>query len=172
MSLSETLRTLTGRSQTTCPNEAEVLAYFESGLSVRDREHLERHFAGCDDCRELLVALGREAAGTHAPPPDEAVREQTSKVLGLIHSDEFNRSKQEHKRRTFPGFDISYLRIAVAALIICTIAIIAIVLVSRDQKPADSAIQALALAVKDRRHPEPQPPRTLSTYPSTPPRAV
>lgn len=159
MNLRETLFSLAGRRTPLCPNEADVLAYFESRLSLRNRGHLEQHFAGCDDCRELLVALGRESADTHMPLSDEALREQTSKVLSLIHSDELNRGKpeprkQEHKRPTFPGFDVPYLRLAGAALIICTIAIIAVVLLSNGQKPAEAAMQALALVVKDGRHTE------------------
>jgi tetratricopeptide (TPR) repeat protein len=159
MSLSETLSSLIGPRKPLCPNEAEVLAYSESRLSVRNRAHLERHFAGCDDCRELLVVLGRESAETHMPLPDEALREQTSKVLSMIHADDLNRgkperSKPEHKPRTFPGFDVPYLRLAGAALIICTVSIIGIELLSKGQKPADAAMQALALAVKDSRHTE------------------
>lgn len=140
--------------QTVCPDEADVLAFFESRLSVRNGARLERHFTGCDDCRELLVVLGRESAETREPLAREATREQTNRVLSLIHIDELNRSKPEYKHRTSLGFEVSYLRVAAAALILCTIAIVAVVLLSRGQKPADAAMQALVLAVKDGRNTE------------------
>lgn len=154
MRISLTLRNLMSLRQTVCPDEADVLAFFESRLSVRNGARLERHFTGCDDCRELLVVLGRESAETREPLALEATREQTNRVLSLIHIDELNRSKPEYKRRTSRGFEVSYLRLAAAALIICTIAIVAVVLLSRGQKPADAAMQALVLAVKDGRNTE------------------
>lgn len=153
MSLSETLRSLTGRRYI-CPNEADIVTYLESKLSLHKRSSLERHFAGCDDCRELLVHLGREAAETHSPSPDEDVQKQTAKVLSMIHADEVNRAKPELLRRTFFGLDVSYLTLGAAAVTICAIAIIAILLVGRGQKPAETAMLALSLAVRDGRQTE------------------
>ena len=154
MSLSETIRSLTNRGQIICPAEAEVLAYLERRLSANNRARLERHFANCDDCRELLVVTGRQSAEIPAPLPDETVREQTSKVLSLIYSDELNRNKPKRRLRMFPGLDVSYLRFGAAALTICAIAIIAVVLLSRGPGPGEVAMKALALAVKDQRHTE------------------
>jgi tetratricopeptide (TPR) repeat protein len=154
MRISDTLHSIFSRKGAICPNEAEVLAYFESRLSVRYRAHLERHFASCDDCRELLALLGRESAEMYAPLAHEAVREQTNRVLSLIRSDDLNRGKPEHKQRTFPGFDVFYPRLASAVLMICTIAISAIVFLSQGQRPAEAAMEALALAVKDGRNTE------------------
>jgi tetratricopeptide (TPR) repeat protein len=152
--MSKTLRSLFGRRETICPDEAEVLAYTESRLSARNRAHLERHFAGCDDCRELLVFRGRESAEMPPAVADEAVREQTHKVLSLIHSDDVNRNKPKPERRTVPAFHVSYPRLAAAALILCAIAITSIVLLSGGQKPSEAAMEALKLAVKDRRFTE------------------
>lgn len=154
MRIRETLSSLIGRGQTACPDEAEVLAYFESRLSIRNRAHLERHFAWCDECRELLVVLGRESAEAHATPPDEVVQEQTARIISLIRSDDLNRSTPKQNRRTFLGFDVSYANVAVAVVILCTIAIVGIVLLNRGPKPVEVAMQALALAVKDGRHTE------------------
>lgn len=154
MSLSETIRSLTNRGQVICPDEAEILTYIESGLSVRNRARLERHFANCDDCRELLVVPGRQSAEIPAHLADETVREQTSKVLSLIYSDELNRNKPKRTLRMFPGLDVSYLKFGAAALTICAIAIIAVVLLSRGPGPQEAAMKALALAVKDQRHTE------------------
>lgn len=154
MSLSETLRSLTGRRHVTCPDEAEVLGYLESRLSALNRARLERHFANCDDCRELLVVAGRRFAETPAPLADETVREQTSKVLSLIYSDELNRTKPKRRLRMFPGLDVSYLRFGAAALTICAIAVIAVVFLSRGPVPQQAAMNALALAVKDGRNTE------------------
>lgn len=158
MSISDTLRSIFNRKDADCPadcpNEAEVLGYFESRLSMRKRAHLERHFAGCDDCRELLAVLGSRSDETQAPLALEAVLEQTNRVLSLIRSDELTSRRPEHKPRWFPVFDVSNPSLAAAALIICTIAITATVLLSGGQKPAEAAMQAIALAVKDGRHTE------------------
>jgi tetratricopeptide (TPR) repeat protein len=154
MNLSETIRSVTGQGHVTCPDEAQVLGYLESKLSVRNRARLERHFANCEDCRELLVVTGRRSA--EAPPPlaDETVREQTSKVLSLIYSDELNRNQPKRRLHMFPGLDLSYLRVGTAALTICAVAIIAVVLVNRGPGPQRAAMNALALAVKDGRNTE------------------
>lgn len=155
MSLSETIRSLTGRGNVTCPDEAQVLGYLESTVSVLNRARLERHFANCDDCRELLVFTGRRFAETPAPLADETVREQTGKVLSLIYSDDLNRNKPKRRPRMFPVWDVSYLRAATAAaLVICATAIIAVVLLNRGPGPQGAAMNALALAVKDGRNTE------------------
>jgi tetratricopeptide (TPR) repeat protein len=154
MSTHDILHTLFGRRETTCPNEADVLAYSESRLSARNRGHLERHFAGCDDCRELLVFLARESAEAYAPLSNEAVSEQTDKVLSLIRHDELNRGKQKQRRQTRRDFYPSYPKLAAAALMLCTIAISAIVFLTSGPTPAESAMQALAIAVKDARFTE------------------
>lgn len=156
MSLSETLRSLTGRGQVMCPDESKVLAYVENRLSARNRARLEGHFAKCDDCRKLLVITGPHSVETPAPLADEAVREQTSKVLSLIYSDELNRNKPKRRLRMFPGLDVSYLRFGTAALTTCAIAVIAIGLLTRGPGPEEAAMRALALAVKDGRHTEAQ----------------
>lgn len=154
MSLSETLRSFTGRGRVICPDEAEVLAYFERRLSVRNRARLERHFASCDDCRELLVVPLHKPAETDVTLADELVREQTSRVLSLIHSDELKRNKSERRLRMFPGLDVSYVSVGAAAFIVCAIAIITVVLLSRPPRPEKAAMKALALAVKDGRRTE------------------
>jgi tetratricopeptide (TPR) repeat protein len=156
MKLSETIRSLTGQGHVTCPDEAEVLGYLESRLSALSRARLERHFANCDDCRELLVVSGRRSAETPAPLADETVREQTSKVLSLIYSDELNRNKPKRRLRMFPGLDVSRLRFGAAALTICAIATIAIVSLNREPRPEVAAMKALALAVKNERQTEAQ----------------
>ena len=158
MSLSETIRSITGRGQGTCPDEGQVLGYLESRVSALNRARLERHFANCDDCRELLVFTRRRFAETFvetpAPLADETVREQTSNVLSLIYADELNRNKPKRRPRMFPALDVSYLKAATAALTICAIAIIAVVSLNRGPGPQEAAMNALALAVKDGRNTE------------------
>lgn len=154
MSLSEIIRSFTGQGHVTCPDEAEVLGYLEGRLSVLNRARLERHFANCDDCRELLVVTGRRFSETPAPLADETVREQTSKVLSLIYSDELNRNKPKRRLRMFPGLDLSYVRVGAAAIVMCAFAIVAVVLLNRGPGPQQAAMNALALAVKDGRYTE------------------
>jgi tetratricopeptide (TPR) repeat protein len=154
MSTHDILHTLFGRKLTICPNEADVLAYSESRLSARNRARLERHFASCDDCRELLVFLGRESAEAYAPLSNEAVSEQTGRVLSLIRHDELNRGKQQQSRQTRRDFYPSYPKLAAVALMLCTIAISASVFLTSGPTPAESAMRVLAIAVKDARFTE------------------
>lgn len=154
MSLRETFRSITGRGQIICPDEAEVLTYLDRRLSANNRARLERHFANCDDCRELLVVIGRQSAETSAHIPDETVQEQTSKVLNLIHSDELSRNKPKRRLRKFPSLDVAHLRLAAAAVMICATAIMAIVLLNGGPRPEQAAMKALTVALKDQRHTE------------------
>jgi len=61
MRISDVLIRLIGARDPNCPNEADVLAYSEEKLSKRNRARVERHFAQCDDCRQVLAFLGRES---------------------------------------------------------------------------------------------------------------
>src|SRR5713101_2180273 len=112
MKMSDVLLRLVGGRDPNCPNEADVLAYSENKLSTRSRAQFERHFAGCNDCRELLAFLGRESDEMPAPLTGEGVSEQTSRVLAYIQRDERSRSKPARKARAAAGFYVSYPRLA------------------------------------------------------------
>ena len=150
MKISDVLIRLIGARDPNCPNEAEVLAFSESRLSTRDRARVERHFANCHDCRQVLAFLGREVE-TPVAVTEEAVAEQTVKVLAYIQRDERNRSKPREKVRAATGFYISYPRLAVVGLIICAIAATGIYVITRGQSPAAAAMAALRLSFKDAR---------------------
>ncbi len=154
MRISDALVRLVGAIDPNCPNEDDLFAYFENKLPARRRPQLARHFAHCDDCRELLALVGRESDKTPAPLTEEAVAEQTDRVLAYIQSDERNRSKPTQKERSGGGFYISYPKLASVGLVICVIAVAVVFLLIRDQRPADAAMDALKLAVKDARFTE------------------
>jgi len=154
MRISDVLLRLIGARDPNCPNEADVLAYSENRLSTRSRAQIERHFADCHDCRQVLAFLGRESDETPAPLTEEAVSEQTDRVLAYIQKDERNRSKPVQKARTAAGFYISYPRLAAIGLVICAIAVGAVFMFIGDQSPADDAMAALRLGLKDTRYTE------------------
>lgn len=154
MRISDTLVRLVGAVDPNCPDEDDLFAYFENKLPTHKRARFERHFAQCDDCRELLALVGRESDNRQAPLTDEAVAEQTNRVLGYIQSDERNRNKPAQKARSAGGFYISYPKLASVGLVICVIAVAVIFLFTQTQKPADAAMDALKLAVKDARYTE------------------
>ena len=154
MKISDVLVRLIGARDKNCPNEADVLAYSENKLSKRDRAGLERHFAECDDCRQVLAFLGRESEEAPAPFTEKAVSEQTDRVLAYIQRDERDGTKSAKKARGAAGFYISYPKLASVGLLICAIAVGGVFLFTRDQSPADAAMAALRLGLKDGRYTE------------------
>ncbi len=153
MKISDVLSRLIGARDPNCPNEADILAYSENKLSKRDRARVERHFAECDDCRQVLAFLGRGSEEATAPFTEKAVSEQTDRVLAYIQRDERDRTKSASKARAAAGFYISYPRLASVGLVIAAIAIAGVFMFTRTQAPAD-AMDALRLAVKDARYTE------------------
>ncbi len=152
MRISDVLIRLIGARDPNCPNEAAVLAYSEDKLSNRNRARVERHFAECDDCRQVLAFLGRESEEPPVPFTEKAVSDQTDRVLAYIQNDERERTKPAKKARAATGFYISYAKLASVGLLICAIAIGGVFLFTRDQSPADAGMAALRLAVKDQRY--------------------
>lgn len=150
MKISDVLLRLVGGRDPSCPNEADILAYSESRLPEHRRLQSERHFAGCDDCRELLAFLGRESDDLTGPISEESVSEQTRSVLAYIQKDERNRSKSAQKARAAGGFYVSYPKLASAGAAISAIAI-ACFLIPWGPSPADDAMKALRIANKDGR---------------------
>src|SRR5689334_24842017 len=73
-----------------CPVEADLLNYKEDRLTPPERVRLERHFAACHDCRELLVLLARFPQEEVAQPPLSAaeIQQQTARVLQYVDADE------------------------------------------------------------------------------------
>jgi Flp pilus assembly protein TadD len=156
MRISDALIRLIGARDTSCPNEASVLAYFENRLSSTSRAQIERHFANCIDCQEVLAFLGRETHATVPPTTPEAVSEQTTRVLGYIRNDELGRSKQTEKPPYAPGFRISYPKLATVGLVMSVIAITSIYFFISGPSPAEAGMEAIKLAVKNKRYTEPR----------------
>jgi tetratricopeptide (TPR) repeat protein len=169
MRISDSLARLIGAVDPNCPDEDALFAYFENNVPPDKRARFERHFAGCADCRELLALVARESDNTTAPLTEAAVTEQTNRVLGYIRADERIPREPIQKARSAGGFYISYPRLASAGLVMCVIAIAAIFLLTSTPKPADAAMDALKLAVKDARYTEARVSGGLaySTYAST-----
>lgn len=152
MKISDVLLRLVGTRDSICPNEADILAYSEGRLSRLSRSRFEQHFATCDDCQELLAFAGRESLETGARLSDKAAYEQTHRVLNYIDQDERNLSKPAHQARGAAPFHISYAKLASVGVVISAIAVASVLLFTMKQAPADAAMDALRLAVKDERH--------------------
>jgi tetratricopeptide (TPR) repeat protein len=141
-----------------CPGESDILAYYEEKLSDRNRARIEKHFARCDDCRELIALFARESneEGLSVTPPTESeVKAQTASVLSLIEQDELTAGSAPRRdvRAANPksGFYLSYPTLAAIAMIVCAVAVAAVFLITKDPSPEDSARQALAQSMKDGR---------------------
>ena len=154
MRISDVLIRLIGARDPNCPQEADFLAYSEDRLSNRNRARVERHFAQCDDCRQVLAFLGRESEEAPAPFTEKAVSDQTDRVLAYIQKDERERTKPAKKARASVGFYISYPKLASVGLLICAIAIGGVFLFTRAQSPAHAGMAALKLGLKDGRYTE------------------
>ncbi len=145
-----------------CPEEIEILNYIENRVTEDTSAKLERHFAQCDNCRELLVlyvqlrdelAAGNDAAGM-PPVTDSEVEQQTAHVLAMIKEDEWRRRQtaaDRPQRRSLSGIFVTYTQLGVFA-VICAIAISVVYLITKSPAPDTAAMQALASAIeKDRR---------------------
>jgi len=145
---------LIGREDPNCPSETDVLAFHEDTLPKQRRRQVERHFAGCDDCRDLLAFLGRESDEAIPSLSEDAASEQTRRVLAYMANDETNRREPKPIANAAPGFYISYPKLIAVGLTIGAVAVTAFFLLMRGQSAADSAMDALRLAVKDQRRTE------------------
>ncbi len=83
--------------------EEDLIGYLKGGLSIRDRERLERHLAGCASCRKLLAEEKRLFARfsgleKEELPPDFAretmalIREREACRAGVPAERKFNRA--------------------------------------------------------------------------------
>ena len=154
MRINDALIRLIGTRHTSCPNEANIFAYFENSLSSTNRAHIERHFANCTDCQEALAFLGRETHATTPPTSGEAVSEQTTRVLRYIRNDELSHSNQTEKPRPAPGFRVSYPKLATVGLVISAIAITSLYFFISRPSPAEAGMEAIRLAIKNERYTE------------------
>ncbi|MFY9558395.1 MAG: tetratricopeptide repeat protein [Blastocatellia bacterium] len=157
MKIRDVLIRLKGVRDPKCPNEADILAYYENKVSAATRVQLEQHFATCDDCMEALAFLGREFDAAAAPLAEEEVSVQANRVLAYIRDDERNHRMPAQKAQTAragSGFYISYPRLAAVGLVISAIAVAAVFWITTDQSPANAAMDVLRTALKDARYTE------------------
>jgi tetratricopeptide (TPR) repeat protein len=154
MKLSDALLLAFAARDPKCPSEADVLGYSENTLSSLRRVRLEKHFAECDDCRQLLTFLGEESVEEATPLSQAEVSEQANRVLGYIRNDEHNQSRSARAARPENGFRISYPALATVGLVVCAIVIAAGFFLARQQAPADAGMEALRLGLKDQRRTE------------------
>jgi Flp pilus assembly protein TadD len=153
------LRGETAHAAPACPTEAGILKYAEDKLSPPERARLERHFAACHNCRELLGLLVRfpEKEMTTQPPLSAAeIQQQTARVLQYIEADE--RNKAAHANDNVPvvappkgrGFRLR-TQFAVAGLLVGALVVGGVYLLTRRESATESARQSLAMAMKDER---------------------
>jgi len=150
MAMSDVLYRLIGKVSPNCPNEATILAYTEKKYSDSTNYRLERHFAQCDDCRESLAFLSSESQIVDPQTSDEAVSEQTRRVLGYIRQDEIN-APGSRRNQTARRFEISYPRLAAVGLVACTLIAAAFLFITSRPSQTEEAMTALRLAMKDSR---------------------
>ncbi|MFL6273890.1 MAG: tetratricopeptide repeat protein [Blastocatellia bacterium] len=163
MGFTDSLQNLLGskppRAATTaCPPESDILNYTENRLPPAARDRLDQHFAGCEDCRELLVLLARfpEAALAELPLSSAEVQQQTARVLQMIEASERHNAAPVTGKETGPaprrGWAYRFrMPLAAAAVVICALIVGGIYLIMRGQPASDAARQSLAQAMKNER---------------------
>jgi len=150
MRISDVLYSLIGVNRPSCPHESDILAYSENRLSTIARSRLESHIAGCEDCREVLVFMGREIEKP-APVSAESVSAQTAKVLASIRAYEIGTPMPQNRRTMSAAPRISFARFATVGLVMCAVLSAGIFLVMNNGSRPDAAMEALRLAVKEKR---------------------
>jgi tetratricopeptide (TPR) repeat protein len=138
-----------------CPRESNMLAYLENRLSGGERKNLEKHFARCEHCREILSIysqVSEEIESQASPLAEEAVRQQTAIVLAAIDKDQSERARLQQQARPAPTrFFIPYHQLAVAAGVIITFSVALIFFITREPSPEEFAMQSLVQIIKGKR---------------------
>ncbi len=152
---------LSGRSPhapaPSCPTEADILKYKEGNLLPPARAQLERHFADCHDCRDLLLLLARfpeEEFAARPPLSSAEIQQQAARVFQHIEADE--RRKPIPDGRAVPAPRPGWVfrhgaQLAAAAMVICALAVGVLYFLTRGESATESARQSLATAMKGER---------------------
>jgi hypothetical protein len=87
-----------------CPQEVDLLAYFENRLAAKSEAQIYQHISSCNHCIEFLAMFAQiseetQESESHPPfaatqQPDPSVEKMAADVLEMIEQDElkFNKS--------------------------------------------------------------------------------
>jgi hypothetical protein len=89
-----------------CPNESELLAFFERGLSSWRRARIEKHLGECPSCREsiaMMVTLARAADQGDIEEPgiagEDAIQTQLGRIVAAARDEEARRVRSKRHNR-------------------------------------------------------------------------
>lgn len=166
-----------------CPDEADLLALTEDRLSESRRGLMEKHLAGCDDCRDTLALFAHCSSddaldSSFEQMSEAAITKQAARVLAYINQDTEQQEARKIRRpiagqtaqagqemagqalaagtATRAGIYISFRQLAVAALLVCAVTASVLFWVTREQAHRGEAMQALAVASSKKRRIEPR----------------
>jgi Flp pilus assembly protein TadD len=154
-----------------CPNEADLLRYLQHEAKNGVRGRIERHLAGCDECREsvALMAYLRQEPATEQESTslhmlagveqlsDTSVKDQTASVLAMIANDERQNPSRIIPLRSGKARPGSRWLPAPAFALAATLVVAFIgwaVYTTVQKSPAEKAMIALNKAVENGRHTE------------------
>jgi tetratricopeptide (TPR) repeat protein len=155
-----------------CPNENDLLAFYERVLSGWKRARIEKHLGECQRCREsiaTLVSFGRPSnqfeGDESGPIGKEAIGVQLSKIVAMAGEDEdrlrrtqrLDSSKRVIARRAGAGLALplsNRLVLATAALVVILLAIPVVFWIQSRPSPTQQAMQALNIAISPGRNAE------------------
>lgn len=127
-----------------CPAEAEILSYSENRLRGRRRSRLEKHLAGCEDCRETMILLTQGELVSDIEPLNESADQLRVRAVGVLEM--IARDERERASDWFSRFRIPAMATASAVLLLLVAGVTG--LFNTGQSPTDSAMDALAQAIK------------------------
>ena len=149
-----------------CPDESEILGFFEDQLAPAQKNQVQSHLVDCTDCRELIALFVQSSSAAadgeviiRGPEPSNmgelAVRNQVARVLSMIEQDDHRTPPPEepapHKRsRGLMRFKLAF-SLAAAFLLAASVYFLV-----RSGSPEQPAYEALASARGNQRQVEPR----------------
>lgn len=148
-----------------CPNEGELLAFYERDLSSWKKARIEKHLGECESCREsiaMMVTLGRAANQADIEEPsivgEDLIRTQLARIVAIDRDDNARRRQPRDRGRQSAfgatrsraalGIPLSNrLMLAAAALVFVLLAGPVVFWIISRPSASGEANQALAQAV-------------------------
>jgi tetratricopeptide (TPR) repeat protein len=152
-----------------CPNENDLLAFYERHLSSWKRARIEKHLGECQSCRESIATLvsfcrtSNQFEGEESDPVgEEVIGAQLSKIVAMAGDDEdrlrrTQRAAGSVAKRSGIGLALplsNRLVLATAALVFILLAIPVVFWIQSRPSAAQQAMQALNIAISPGRNAE------------------
>jgi|SRR5215469_11366107 len=154
-----------------CPNEGDLLAFYERDLSSWKRARIEKHLGECYICREsiaMMVSLGRSASQelSEESVSEDVIRAQVGRIVARADNiDEvrqgdmgkpgrFGKLRNGRSKTRLPLPLSNRVMLATAALVFILLAVPVVFWIQSHPSASQQAMQALDMAVVPGRNSE------------------